>query len=125
MLRLALVAALAAAFLVGPAGAGATTGIEITIPVAVTLTDKGVHFSHRLHATTETTIRVKVTNRSSARRTFALGWRKTHALQRGGSELFYYSFHVPGRTAWHSRAVGGKTFSGTLRVTLGKPYGIG
>lgn len=123
-LPLALVAGLAAILVELPA-AGATTGIDVTIPVAVTLTDKGVHFSHRLHATTDTTVRVKVTNRSSVRRSFALGWRKTHALKRGGVELFYYSFHVPGKTAWRSQGTGGKTFHGTLRVTLGTPYGIG
>jgi hypothetical protein len=121
----ALVAGLAAVLLILLPGAGATTGVEVTTPVAVTLTDKGVHFSHRLHPTTDTTIRVKVTNRSSTRRWFRLGWRKTHTLQRGGTELFYYSFNVPGRTAWRSQGAAGKTFHGTMRVKLGTPYGIG
>ena len=102
---------------------GATTGIEVTVPVTVSLTDKGVSFSKKVDATTDTTLQVKVVNRSSARRWFELGWRKTHLLRRGGVEYFYYSFHVPGRVAWHSTARGGKAYRGSLRVRL--PIGFG
>lgn len=121
----AIAAVLAAALVAALAAAGqvrATTGVEVVVPVKVTLTDKGVLFSHRLKPDTATTIRVKVINQSSARRFFKLGWRKTHTLQRGGTELFYYSFHTRGLTAWRSVPTGaGRTFTGSIRVKLAPP----
>jgi hypothetical protein len=114
------VAALAAA---AAAGASATTGIEAVIPVRITLTDKGVAFSHHLKPNTNSTIAVTVVNKSSKRRTFKLGWRKTHALGKGGRERFYYSFSVPGTVVWRSAGTGAKTFRGTIHVKLGSIYG--
>jgi len=113
----AVVAAVAAGI------APATTGIEQVIPVRITLTDKGVSFSHRLKPTTNSTIAVQVVNRSKVRRTFKLGWRKTHALQRGGHENFYYSFSVPGNVLWRSAGTSGKAFQGTIHVKLAGIYG--
>jgi hypothetical protein len=121
-----LTCALTAALAVAAGTASATTGIEQVIPVRITLTDKGVAFSHKLKPDTMSTVAVTVVNRSSARRTFKLGWRKTHALQRGGRENFYYSFSAPGKVRWHSvGSVGsvGKAFHGTIRVKLGSLYG--
>jgi len=103
--------------------AGATTGIEVTIPVTVSLTDTGVKFSAKLDATTDTTLQVRVVNRSSARRWFQLGWRKTHLLRRGAVEYFYYSFHVPGRVVWRSDGPSVRAFKGSLGVRL--PIGFG
>jgi hypothetical protein len=108
---------------VAAVGASATTGIEEVIPVRITLTDKGVAFSHHLKPNTNSTIAVKVVNRSSKRRTFKLGWRKTHALQKGGYETFYYSFSVPGKVTWRSAGTNAKTFRGTIKVKLGSIYG--
>jgi hypothetical protein len=109
--------------LVLPVEARATTGIEVTVPVTVSLSDAGVKFSRKLDATTDTTLQVKVVNRSSTRRWFQLGWRRTHLLRPRGVEYFYYSFHVPGRVAWRSGGTGGKAFRGSLRVRL--PIGFG
>jgi hypothetical protein len=105
------------------AQAAATTGIEVTVPVTVSLTDRGVQFSKKLDATTDTTLQVKVVNRSSSRRSFQLGWRRTHLLRPRGVEYFYYSFHVPGKVAWRSTGRAAKPFRGTLRVRL--PIGFG
>jgi hypothetical protein len=114
----ALVAAVAAGT------APATTGIEEVIPVRITLTDAGVSFSHHLKPTTNSTIAVQVVNRSKARRTFKLGWRKTHAIQRGGHENFFYSFSVPGNVVWRSAATTrGKAFQGKIHVKLAGIYG--
>ena len=114
------VAALAA---IAAGSASATTGIEQVIPVKVTLTDTGVAFSHRLKPSTSSTIAVQVVNRSSKRRTFKLGWRKTHLLQRGGHENFNYSCSVPGTVRWRSAPTSGKTFQGTIKVKLAGIYG--
>lgn len=116
-----LAGSIAALMLAVPAGA--TTGIEVTVPVTVSLTDRGVAFSKKPDATTDTTLQVKVVNRSSSRRWFKLGWRKTHLLRHGGVEYFYYSFHVPGRVAWHSTARAGKAYQGSIRVRLQIGFG--
>jgi hypothetical protein len=116
---LAVVALAAAA----AAGAPATTGIEETIPVVITLTDKGVSFSHHLKPNTESTIAATVVNRSSKPRRFKLGWRRTKLLQLGGKERFYYSFSVPGVTRWFSTGAGLKQFHGRIFVKLGNIYG--
>jgi hypothetical protein len=118
-----LISAVAALAGVAAGAAPATTGIEEVIPVRVTLTDKGVSFSHHLKPNTNSTIAVQVVNRSKIRRSFKLGWRKTHAIQRGGHENFYYSFSVPGNVVWRSAGSSGKTFQGKIHVKLGSIYG--
>jgi hypothetical protein len=120
---ISLTCAVAALAAVAAVSAPATTGIEEVIPVRVTLTDKGVAFSHHLKPNTNSTIAVTVVNRSSARRTFKLGYRKTHQLQRGAHENFYYSFTVPGKVVWRSAATKGKAFQGTIKVKLAGIYG--
>jgi hypothetical protein len=112
----ALAASVATLVLAGRAAA--TTGVDVTVPVKVTLTDRGVSFSHRLKPTTNTTLAVRVINRSSLRRRFTLGWRKTHLLQRGGVEEFFFTFYAPGKVVWRSAASDGKDFRGTIRVKL-------
>jgi hypothetical protein len=112
----ALTATLGSLVLVG--GSTATTGVDVTVPVKVTLTDRGVSFSHRLKPTTNTTLAVRVINRSHTVRRFTLGWRKTHMLQRGGHEEFYFTFYTPGKIAWRSAASSAKDFRGTIRVKL-------
>jgi hypothetical protein len=120
---LCLTSAVAALAAVAAGTAPATTGIEEVIPVRITLTDKGVSFSHRLKPTTNSTIAVQVVNRSKVRRTFRLGWRKTRALRRGAHENFYYSFSVPGNVVWRSAGTTGKAFQGKIHVKLAGIYG--
>lgn len=108
---------LAAASLLVP-GAGATTGTEIVVPVKATLTDSGVRFVYRMRPNTQTTFLVTVRNRSTSRRTFSLGFRKTRMLPRGTSQTFFYSFQRPGRAYWRSTGAGGKTYRGFFRVRL-------
>jgi hypothetical protein len=123
-LAIVVVIACCIAAILAASRAQATTGLEITIPVRITLTDKGVTFSHKLRPTTDTTIAARVVNRSSKPRWFKLAWRKTHTLQRGGSEVLYFSFRVAGKTKWSSGAAGGKTFRGAFTVRF-VPYGAG
>lgn len=118
-----LTSAAAALAAVAAGTAPATTGIEQVIPVRITLSDTGVSFSHRLRPNTNSTIAVQVVNKSRVRRTFKLGWRKTHAIQRGGHENFYYSFSVPGTVRWRSAGTSGKAFQGTIHVKLAGIYG--
>jgi hypothetical protein len=103
--------------------APATTGIEVTIPVTITLTDRGVAFSHKLKPNTASTIAATVVNKSSKPRRFKLGWRRTKLLQLGGREHFYYSFSVPGVTRWFSTGARAKQFHGRIFVKLGNIYG--
>ena len=110
------------AALASPPSAGATTGIEATVPVRVTLSDSGVLFSPKLHPDTNTTLVVRVVNRSSSPRTFTFGFRQTPPLKKGGAVLFYYTFHIAGKVPWRSHAAGGKTFAGLTNVSIAKMF---
>jgi hypothetical protein len=105
-----------------PPMAGATTGIETTVPVRVTLSDTGVTFSPKLHPDTDTTLVVRVVNRSSTPRTFTFGFRKTAPLKKGTAVLFYYTFHISGKVPWKSHATSGKTFAGLTNVSIAKMF---
>src|SRR4051794_25706620 len=111
-LTLALVST-AAALGMPVGGAQATTGIEQTIPVQVTLTNHGVVFSRKFRATTDTTLELRITNRTAKARSFKIGNRAVRPLRQGESTLFYYSFFVAGKVPWHSVAVGGKHYKGS------------
>lgn len=88
--------------------------------VQVTLTDKGVRIlPRRLRPTQNTTLAVRVVNRSAVRRWFKLGWRKTRPIQRGGSYDFYFGFYAPGRVAWRAGGADGKSFRGGFEVAAG------
>jgi hypothetical protein len=110
------------AALASPPGAGATTGIEATVPVRVTLSDSGVTFSPKLHPDTNTTLAVRVVNRSASPRTFTFGFRRTHPLKKGSAVLFYYTFHVAGKVPWRSHATRGKTFAGRTNVSIARMF---
>jgi hypothetical protein len=107
-----------------PAVAGATTGIEVTVPVQVTLGDAGVKFDKVLKPTTDTTLEIRVTNRSTRARSFRIGDRETHRLRKGQSEFLYFSFRLIGNVPWRSQATGGKLFSGKFAVKLADRFGI-
>ena len=113
------------AALASPPIAGATTGIEATVPVRVTLSDSGVTFLPKLHPETNTTLVVRVVNRSASPRTFTFGFRRTQPLKRGSAVLFYYTFHVAGKVPWRSHATSGKTFSGLTNVLIAKMFSGG
>ena len=113
------------AALASPPIAGATTGIEATVPVRVTLSDSGVSFSPKLHPDTNTTLVVRVINRSSSPRTFTFGFRWTPPLKKGSAVLFYYTFHIAGKVSWRSHAAGGKTFAGLTKVSIAKMFSGG
>ena len=120
---LGLATALAAvATLASPPFAGATTGIEVTVPVRVTLSDSGVTFSPKLHPDTNTTLVVRVVNRSSTPRSFTFGFRQTQPLEKGSAVLFYYTFHLAGKVPWKSHAASGKTFAGLTKVSIAKMF---
>jgi hypothetical protein len=113
-----------------PIASSATTGIETSLPVRVVLTEQGVVWTpalSKLHPDTDTTYEVKVTNRSAQPHSFQLGYRETKILPQGGSQFFYYSFHLIGRTAWQAKHgnVHGAGFHGTLQVKLQKSFSGG
>jgi hypothetical protein len=116
------VAAVACASLLGGIAAHratATTAPDVITDVKVTLTAHGVIFRpRRVRPDTDTTLIVKVVNSAKSRRWFQLGGRKTQFLRRGGSELFYYSFHLAGPVKWLSGGVSGKTVAGHLYVRV-------
>jgi hypothetical protein len=125
--RVALLATLAVSCVTGlslPASGSATTGIEQTLPVQVTMTDAGVRFSERFQATTDLTLQMRITNKSAKRRWFRIGNRQTHALRKGQTEFVYFSFYIPGKVAWKSRATGGKPFGGIFNVKPADRFGI-
>ena len=125
---LALVVALlpGCATLALPERAMTTTGIETTVSVRVTLSDRGVMFSPRLRADTNTTIEVKVINRSSVARRFRFGFRETRSLRPRAAAFFYYSFHLAGRVQWRSRPTArGRTFFGKTHVAVAPMFGGG
>jgi hypothetical protein len=125
--RFAVLGALAvsaAALLSLPASGSATTGIEQTLPVQVTMSDTGVKFSTVIHADTDMTLQMRITNKGAKRRWFRIGDRQSHALRKGQSEFVYFSFHVPGKVAWKSQAPGGKPFAGVFKVKPADRFGI-
>lgn len=120
--------ALACGALVLTATAGATTGIEVTVPVKVAITESGVVFTPavtRLHPDTDTTYQVRVVNRTSARRAFQLGYRKTRLLAKGAAEDFYFTFHAVGKIRWSAGDVKTPRTSGTFDVKLAKGFSGG
>jgi hypothetical protein len=122
-----LFALMCGALVLAPA-AGATTGIEVTVPVKVAITEGGVVFTPaatRLHPDTDTTYQVRVVNRTSARRAFQLGYRKTRLLAKGASEDFYFTFHAVGKIRWSAGDVKTPRASGTFDVKLAKGFSGG
>ena len=107
-----------------PATAGATTGIEVTTPVQVTLTDAGVKFDKVIKPTTDTTLQIRVTNKSSKRRSFRIGDRETHKLRKGQSEFLYFSFHLIGLVPWRSQAAAKGQYAGQFKVGPAPRFGI-
>jgi hypothetical protein len=125
--RFAILVALAfsgATLLSLPASSSATTGLEQTLPVQVTLSDTGVKFSTVIKANTDMTLQMRITNKGAKRRWFRIGDRQSHALKKGQSEFVYFSFHVPGKVAWKSQAPGGKPFAGAFKVKPADRFGI-
>jgi len=125
--RFPVVATLAvsgAALLSLPASGSATTGLEETLPVQVTLNDTGVKFSEKFEANTDLTLQMRITNKGTKRRWFRIGNRQTHALKKGQTEFVYFSFYVPGKVAWKSQAAGGKPFAGAFKVKPADRFGI-
>jgi len=125
--RIPILAALAisgAAVLSLPATGSATTGIEATLPIQVTLNDAGVKFSEKFEANTDLTLQMRITNKGAKARWFRIGDRQTHALKKGQSEFVYFSFHVPGKVAWKSKAAGGKPFAGAFKVKPADRFGV-
>jgi hypothetical protein len=114
----------AAGLVVAPTLADATTGVEVTLPVQVILTDQGVTFTPRkLKLDVDTTLEVKVVKRSSAPRSFRLGFRQTRKLTHGASAFFFFSPTTGGKIAWTSIGSKGKTFTGrTPPVIVGNTF---
>jgi hypothetical protein len=100
--------------------ARATTGAELIIPMRVTLTDRGIHFSARPKIDLDTTVLFLVTNKSSQRRWFQIGNpkndRRTRVLRRGGTDRFYFVFRARGRVPYKSGGPGAPVRSGIFRV---------
>ena len=99
--RLAIGVGVAGITLLAPLGASATTGIEVTVPVKVVLTDKGAVWTpalKKLRPDTNTTYEIKVVNKAAQPHSLKLGYRETRVLPKGGSQMFFYSFHLVGRT---------------------------
>lgn len=107
-----------------PATGSATTGLEQTLPVQVTMTEAGVKFSEKVDANTDLTLQMRITNKGQKRRSFRIGDRQTHALKKGQSEFVYYSFYIPGKITWVSKAAGGKAFTGFFKVKPADRFGI-
>jgi hypothetical protein len=106
-----------------PVAASATTGIETSVPVKVVLTEQGAVWTpalRKLHPDTDTTYEIKVINQSAQAHSFRIGYRETKILQKGGSQFFFYSFHLIGQTPWQAKHgnVQGTGFHGTFRVKL-------
>jgi hypothetical protein len=123
-----LIAALAAGTIVMPRGAAATTGIEVTIPIKVTITDRGVVFTpavHKLHPDTDTTYQVRVVNRASRKHSFRIGYRVTRPLAKGASEDFYFTFHTVGKVRWRASTATAPTAKGIFDVKLAKGFSGG
>lgn len=108
-----------------PGAAPATTGIEVTVPIKVTLSDSGVVFKPavgKLHPDTDTTYQVRVVNRSSAKRTFRLGYRSTKPLAHGATEDFYFTFHAVGTISWSAGNLQARGAKGVFDVKLAKTF---
>lgn len=123
----ALAAGLAAAALALPVGASATTGIETSTPVRVILTDKGAQWTpalSKLHPDTDTTYEIKVINKTTKPSTFKIGYRQTKALPKGGSQFFYFSFHLVGDVKW-AQTSGSTNKGGVFHVKIQKTFSGG
>jgi hypothetical protein len=122
------IAALAAGAVALPGGAAATTGIEVTIPIKVTITDRGVVFTpavRKLHPDTDTTYQVRVVNRASRTHSFRIGYRATKPLAKGASEDFYFTFHTVGKVRWRAYNAKAPSAMGTFDVKLAKGFSGG
>jgi hypothetical protein len=121
--RVVVVASVFFAVMLLATTASATTGPDEITKVTVTLTDGGVRFSRKLHLTTQSTLALHVVNKSSTRRSFAISYRKSGLIQRGGFDNFYFTPYVSGRAIWRSVGRGGKAFSGWFPVRFVTIYG--
>ena len=95
-LLLTMLVAAACAALVLTTTAAATTGIEVTIPIKVAITEKGVVFTpavHELHPDTDTTYRVRVVNRAWRGARPFMAMASDAAAREGGTEGVL--LHVP------------------------------
>ena len=101
---LELLIALALGCLALTPAAGATTGIEVTIPVKVT---------RRNGFDQPVTL------------TFRIGYRKTRTLAKGAAEDFYFTFHVVGKIRWSADDVKAPGASGIFDVKLAKTFSGG
>jgi hypothetical protein len=118
-----LLVALAASVTLMPHGASATTGIEVTFPVRVTITDVGVVFTpalRKLHPDTDTTYHVRVINKASTKHAFRIGYRTTKPLAKGASEDFFFTFHAVGKVPWRASNTTAPTARGIFDVKLSK-----
>jgi hypothetical protein len=125
---LAPLVACAAGALLMPHAAPATTGIEVTIPIKVTITDGGVVFTpavRKLHPDTDTTYQVRVVNRASRTHSFRIGYRVTRPLAKGASEDFYFTFHTVGKVRWRAGPAKAPTAKGIFDVKLAKGFSGG
>src|SRR3954464_1521150 len=93
-----------------PSGAGATTGIEETKAMQVTLTKDGVVFNPRVRAHTDLTLEMRITNQAGPGRWFRFGTRQSRPLRKGESTMLYYAFFRAGKVGWQSFAPGGKRY---------------
>jgi hypothetical protein len=128
--RLIAAALATATCLALPLAAGATTGIEKSVPVKVVLTPKGVVWTpslRTLRPDTDTTFELKVINRTSQPHSFRIGYRETKLLPVGESQFMFYSFHLIGKTPWQARhgKVQAPGFKGTIDVKLRKSFSGG
>jgi hypothetical protein len=121
---LAVGLASAAAVLAVPGGASATTGIEVNVALQVNLTKHGVVFSRKIKATTDTTLEMRITNKTAKPRAFRIGNRVTHFIPPGQSEKLFYSFFIAGKVPWHSVASGAKHYRGAFVVHIPPRFGI-
>ena len=113
--------AVAAAALLAAGTAPATTGIEQVIPVRITLTDKGVAFSHRLKPTTNSTIAVQVVNSRGAPHVQARLAQDARDPARRPRELLLQLLG-PRERALALAGTTGKAFHGTIHVKLAGIY---
>jgi hypothetical protein len=119
----ALLAVFAVSVLVMPRSASATTGIEVTIPIKVTITDTGVVFTpalRKLHPDTDTTYQVRVVNTTAKKHAFRIGYRSTKPLAKGAAENFFFTFHTVGKVPWGANNTTAPTAKGTFDVKLSK-----
>ena len=123
-MALAAVLASAAALLALPGGAAATTGIEQTLALQVTLTNHGVVFSRTIRPTTDTTLQMRITNKTTKPRSFKLGNR---GRRRSGPVSPSSSTT---RSSWLARCPGtrspweGSTYRGSFLVHSADRFGI-